>query len=814
MSDLETAVDINNPSTGAITSVVPTGAVKETPLLDFELDPLINQSQAETNRLNNYAADSTSKSVKETLEKTNNKTVAVTPGQKTSAPKLTNVLHNYLNYTYRLSLHMASTEEFNKLVKNPSDYKPLNVLIASGGAFPNARAPAFKEDFYFENFSLTTIIGLNFRSRESNAIDMSFTIFEPYGCSLLDRLIEVTKTLVKSNNEDNYLVMPYILQIDFLGYDEAGSPVAIPDTTKRIPLKFIEMKIKPDMSGTRYNIRAIPYNHQAYATSMSAIPANFEITASTVRELFSAPGQYAWTADLEFNINQNDTEAKKAAIAIKNELDKQLGPATDADSKRQRELKGEAAADRELAKTGQSVFKVSSLGEALNKWQEFLKKKNLIGEPDKYAFIFEEDDIGNSKPIIPAKVEFKSTPTASKEDMSKNEAAVKAAQSAITNQIFTSVENQSLFRVNAGTNIVNLLSIIISNSEYIRNQIKDNEKPKDTNIDGAAEDNTATEKKLSWFKITPIIKLGKFDRIRNEFSKEITYTIKKYTETNVKIPSAPQGKATDEDAIKEYNYWYTGKNVDVVNVDINFDTMFYTTISTLPTQAKDETNSSPQFLSNEDADQYFINSQIYPKTGIPFPNFQKPAALVSDINSSQYGSRDDKGMIIGDLTQSLMSRSRGDNLHLTLEIIGDPAFIKQDDLLYNKKSDTGVLTENKSIATDDGSVIVRLNFKLADDWTRDTGLLTPSKRAVFDGLYKVLKVESFFERGTFKQRLEMIRLYDQEQDSKKSEQPNKNRSVIGKLTSAVSKIEKAADTIEKIDEVVALAVEVAPILIV
>jgi hypothetical protein len=117
-----------------------------------------------------------------------------------------------------------------------------------------------------------------------------------------------------------------------------------------------------------------------------------------------------------------------------------------------------------------------------------------------------------------------------------------------------------------------------------------------------------------------------------------------------------------------------------------------------------------------------------------------------------------------------MNNSRGDMLSLKLEIIGDPDFIKQDDLFYTQS--VGMSKVNNSIGTDDGQINVKLNFKLPHDWTRDKGLLTPSTDTVFDGLYRVLRVDSTFERGMFKQSLEMIRLYDDEADlGRRGQQP-------------------------------------------
>ena len=157
---------------------------------------------------------------------------------------LPNPLHAYPSYTYGISLHALSAIEYNDVVKSPKSYRPKHVLIASagrrdniGGTFP--RSEFFNEDFYFTNLNMTTVIGLNARSRATNAITVNFSINEPYGITLLNRIIDVADSLSTAN----YIDMPYLLQIDFFGINDAGEIVGIiPGHTKYIPIKLIKME--------------------------------------------------------------------------------------------------------------------------------------------------------------------------------------------------------------------------------------------------------------------------------------------------------------------------------------------------------------------------------------------------------------------------------------------------------------------------------------------------------------------------------------------------------------------------------------------
>jgi len=97
---------------------------------------------------------------------------------------------------------------------------------------------------------------------------------------------------------------------------------------------------------------------------------------------------------------------------------------------------------------------------------------------------------------------------------------------------------------------------------------------------------------------------------------------------------------------------------------------------------------------------------------------------------------------------------------MRLDILGDPDFIKQDGLFGSNDKKESVKTKNGSLLTDYERVIVKFNFTYPEDWTREEGLLRPKKPTVFEGLYAVNKVDSIFERGNFKQNLEMYRLYE------------------------------------------------------
>jgi len=218
---------------------------------------------------------------------------------KPAEKKPFNKLHAYTSYTYRITLFFLTSKDYNTLSANPSKFTPKQALISSSGGYSKGkgtsdtdtvRHPDFRTDFFIDNLSIQTIVGLNAKNKASNAIDITFTITEPYGLSLLDRLLSACET--SEDRNPNYATQPYLLQIDLLASptDDMLSKFNRTDNLidrKRIAIKFIEMKIKPSASGSTYSCRAIPFNHSAFDQTTAPTPVVLNVDAKTVGDFFS-----------------------------------------------------------------------------------------------------------------------------------------------------------------------------------------------------------------------------------------------------------------------------------------------------------------------------------------------------------------------------------------------------------------------------------------------------------------------------------------------------------------------------------------------
>jgi hypothetical protein len=627
---------------------------------------------------------------------------------------LPNPLHEYPSYTYSLSLHLLSAESWNQ-VQETGKYTATDVLIASAGRWDNfsfIRNQNFLEDFFIESLTMTTIIGLTSSNPGSNAIDFKFTIIEPYGVTLLDRIIAANNEL--PTPQQNYLDSTYLIQIDFYGSNDLGEIVhPIPNLTKYLPIRILGIDITVTSAGSEYAVSAVPYGHSAHTQTTQQTPANFEVTADIISDFF--------TSTVESTAQTNTATGRES-------------PTSSSASK-------------------PTSDKIKSYANALNDWQLQLKLNNDQAEADIYDFVF-DDVIGNAKITESGKLPPKNTEMATQAQAG----AIAKASLAGTNNAAAINFNIRTYAINAGTSIESVLTTTIKNSSYITSQINN-----PANFNGDLSKYLEAKKAISkepfrWFKIIPKVTLLKYDSIRKVYARKIVYYVKTYIVKNVKVDFGPGAIATQP--IKVYDYIYTGNNTDIISLDLKFNSAVYTSITNNPnkgilgTGAADQTGSAEKVNDSEAnaAANAITPIRIIPSVGNQ-QNIATGAALTGDATLS------------ADMVQSQLSSAGGDMLEVDLKIVGDPLFIKQDDIFFpptvnNSQDSDTLLTENNSIKTDYGEIYTQLTVNTPVDRDGATGMMKYDQKfpkSSFSGMYKVLKVESEFSRGVFTQTLNMIR---------------------------------------------------------
>ncbi len=219
-----------------------------------------------------------------TLEE-NNTAVALRP----------NVLHDYANWTYGISLYMLTPASHQSIVRNGTVTAPeteLDILLIKSGGAGNRGKLGGGRDYYIENLRFLSVVGQNSRTaRSSNNFDITFDIIEPYGVAFMTELVQ----LAKSNGIEDQFEVPYLLEIKFRGYDDLGRVIPeIPGSgPKYIPIKIVNLTFRITSSATIYTVTAVPYAHSPLQHLNEAyIDDSISIEGSTFEDLMESLFEY------------------------------------------------------------------------------------------------------------------------------------------------------------------------------------------------------------------------------------------------------------------------------------------------------------------------------------------------------------------------------------------------------------------------------------------------------------------------------------------------------------------------------------------
>ena len=631
---------------------------------------------------------------------------------------LPNPLDSYVNYTYNLSLHAVPINKYNRIVNDNYDYTTADntVLIAGGGRNNDAfsRHPRFSNtDFYFDSFKMRTVIGMNAQTRGSNVIEIEFVIIEPIGMTFLERMIDVAAGY-KVFSWDQ---LPLVLQIDFFANADASDNMyktgLIDDQTKRIVIKLISCKIKVDARGTSYVITAVPVSQTAFMQNTATTPAIFEVLSTTVGEFFDS-----------------QRSAEEVTLAALGE-DRRVS----------------SAGAGEFGHEKKKYFRVGSYTAAINQYQKRLEEADLQDYADTYVFKL-DDQIAKSKIIFNEKTN-----------------SVNSVPMTNTNSPSVNVNiNQELVRINAGTTLLDVINQVLRNSQYFADIIQQKPELKNANPIGL-------------FKVVPVIEFdeGKWDFKRMQFARRIIIYIKSYDYHNTKFRYANQ--SLPERWHKEYNYLYTGKNQQILDLSIDFNSMFYVAMTERPTkfarsivQNQEETNQDQKDQTDQSYDR--ANSIQYVR--------EQPKVTNAEVLSIQGSADDSRSVRSNDFYKSVFGSATGDMINIKMRIAGDPHMIKQDEVFFtpNDSQANQVLNRYNSINMDVTEIYCYLRFVVPEDYDSDGMINFGVDRNfnTFNGIYRIMNVENNFSRGEFTQELQLIKLFGQTDDkSRSAAKPNRNR---------------------------------------
>ena len=618
-----------------------------------------------------------------------------------------NQLDNYASYTYNIALYMLTPKNYVRMLKNPKSVTQLTkvLLMRNGGVGQDPllgneckNTEFFIDDLEFKNIGPTS----NRATGNTNAIDIKFTINEPNGVTLLERL--KTQAVSALEEDVSYIHAPYLLEIKFKGYDEFGKPSETTVLPKYIPIKFTNITFEITSSGAYYKVKAFPYQHDIFNNIRSTIPVNVQVSAGTVGDVLQGAAQTSRTETVRIDddpLGDGDGFFEKT-IDVQGENAISLP---------------EAINNHYKAQTRPTTYKDPKTGK--------IEAQNPVAEfADEWIFNI-VPEILNAK-LVGERIDALNTTQKTKEVYKQYADAVRG------NVNLT--KDKKLFKINAGTNVINLINYIVVASDFVQDNLVDD-------LSAAFANKQPIKDKIKWFKVLPEITGFKgWDKKEGRYKWEITYNVTVRNEYYSDYPFAPKAQPEGEGIHKNYDYIFTGNNTQILDLKINVDTGFYT-VAQLGT-GNAESDKTPNSKSPQ--------TRTLPQS--------KEGQNVTDDNTV-------KEKRAKDLMSSIL-HDGGDFVNINVRLVGDPDYLPTGDSFYqvqgNKGRFYGPFLPDGTINYDFSSPFFQLNFKSPTDYNDLSGFADPyeNKRygtEEYNGVFKVVTVSNSFSGGLFTQNINAVR---------------------------------------------------------
>jgi len=664
-----------------------------------------------------------------------------------------NVLNSYRSYTYNFTLAALDQNSYN----DPATYrgKPLTrVVLTSKGKgnqtiaspyvpyvaeekYPdqnsrkaqsqsnnlsnnnsslvnefNQSSPG-RFDMYIDDVEIQSIMMPGEVNGYSQSCSMSFTVIEPYS---INGFLEALHTTALSAGYPNYLSAKFIMLVEFVGYpdnQDLPTPENIEYSTRYFPLLINSVDLEVTEKGTMYKCAAVTPSDRALGKNTNSLKATINMKGKTVYEILTS-----LMSQLNKQIKQSDDSAK-SEDRPKHDVYKIAFPTwSETDG-----LVFDSAKDKEqiIAKT---------------KMQENLQDSII------YKFI---NPAESKKDAYQGKDQKKPTPDEETSNPEKNKPNPYTSDSQI--------------QISESTNIHDVISAVIRDSEYVKN-IYDNIKNK-----------VGTDGMVEYFMVRVDTKdLKEIDKVTNKPLQEITYVVTPF-KVHHSLLSGYENFPIDHSKLQQnvgrvYNYIYMGKNVDILNFKLEFNNTYFEAIgknfgnTDQPSRREGAaSNQTPDIkIKGKEQDTQLAQNQlgqasrqVEASKGQVLSGTTPNAIPVQSTPYYQMARGFHEAIIKSDT--ALVSGE--------MEIIGDPYYLSTGGWgNYNPKIDTAKVnsTVDGEVVGNRGELQIAITFNNPIDYEEDGFMKFDKKKIPFGGVYKVITLVNTFKDGMFKQKLNILRV--------------------------------------------------------
>lgn len=670
--------------------------------------------------------------------------------------KVPNPLHQYNSFNCIFTLACLTLEEINfpaRLRQKP----PEVIILRSGGSSKSKYLTPYDLDFnggssntrnareYFINdVSINTVIAPN-QKGQSNISKIEFNVYEPYS---MGTFVETLRQSGLKAGFKNYIEAPWCLIIEFVGHTLQNRTESVKDalgnTTKRIfPIKITNIDFTADQAGAQYQIRAVPVSDLALMGSVETLPKDFKLEGITVQEMLQISLQE------ELNKNRKAKNKNKKTLEEINDIIVNFPIREEQEKLSQRTGYQEAESGTTFNPDAQRSAVIGTGAQIVStpSTTSYVQSKNTL------------NSIGSAKINLTKQQNKK---VGSEDDNKFYDKITKLSKPAFRGQIPNLTFKQ-------GTKVSEIITNVILLSDYGQRLFQ----PSDAN--GFK----------SWFKIVPrcfYINDEKIVEQNGTYPKLIVFDViehKVHESLFAKINRKTDTVNFKKFVVKEYDYIFTGKNLDVLKFEIKI-------LGSYQQQLPNDKGNSKQDPNKKTRNEGDNNADIDDSPG----ETAKQNVGTGKITANYFASPRRKNYeALGELTTEQRQTLEFHDMIMTgsisltnanLELLGDPYFLADSGLgNYYASVGTDPRTGEKKFINNDGSAETTfaglycvVNFKTPIDYASSGNMVFKStandlnKNFVqldeFSGVYRLNQVDSVFQNGTFVQTLQLVRVSNQE----------------------------------------------------
>lgn len=675
-----------------------------------------------------------------------------------------NELDDFASYNALFTLGCLTNLEVNY----PLSYRaigPLVQIIKSGGTGGIKVPTPFETDgiveFFIDNVEVHEMIAPRPDTRQTNATQISFKVIEPYS---MGQFFQNLRSAALVTGHLNYMQAPFVLGIEFKGYDDEGN-VKAPFLQKRyFPMRLIEAELTVSGAGSVYEVKAVPWNEQALFDDVQTIKNDVELRGDTVAQVLQSGA-----VSLSASVNETELRNQRALTVIQgNQYVVSFPISSVLDSVGGLVSAGASAVNSATSAVGNKLQQwyesitgnrggsSPATAQVVQEIQAVTTPQSAIGESLRQQADTVINEIGSS-PIVKSWLDSGNTP------MTGAAFAETAPGSGVfTRRNLTISDNGRVFTFKSGTRIQEIIEEIILLSDYGRR---------------IATRRQDAQGRVPWFKIethvynvsNPIATATQGDDPKVYVYRVVPYLVhaSRFERPGVQ---PVRNLLTQAAAVKGYNYIYTGQNKDIIDFDVRFNYAFYTQVQNTRGQMQSASKQGGQ--SQATAGNADSSTRVTPSP--PTPVATEGTSRTSGTNRTSTGHRGGgarehvETQVARMFNDSLLNSA--DMIQIDLKIHGDPFWMSDAGLgnyVAIPNPINPAITATGSMNPNASEVLIAINFRTPVDYDGDDGFVKYPLGgflpvSMFSGIFRVTECTNTFEEGKFTQTLKCLRLIGQE----------------------------------------------------